>query len=559
MTATSSAEQVVRVALPKQPPIAGTGPVPVILRELLTEARKGSNYWLRLLGAIVLAALFVPLMWHQARASLALSIRLFADAHTVLFVSLWTVGPWLTADAISRERREGTLGFLFGTALTARGIVLGKCCVHMVRLLTLWLAALPVLVVPVLFGGVTGLDLASAFGLELSAIFWAIAAGMMASSIAKSAVAASLLAELISLGLMAVFQVIVTAVVYFQLLPLILGRAFTFSSAGLLGFAFSTGFLDQSGWSRKLRTSGATGDATWLCIVGEILGVSILAFCLLLALAAHHTQRVWQERPASARQLRIQNFWLAPRYWKGWFSRRRARWLDRDPLGWLHQYSTGMRVSHLGWCGLVLLVESAVMLSPRPWEYFDVAQIGTSLLLAGAMTLNAVMILRREQENGMLELLLVTPLPVHRILFRECRAFWRKFFLPVFLLLALAEWMVRFDMAQRTEFDIRVFLLVNFFTVPFIGSYGFAQFGNLAGAVFFTALFSLGLPLVGPSIAAGFMAEVLRVTPWSVLAYAPQVSAAISALFQLAIGLWAAAGLLRLLANRNVVLARSAA
>ena len=111
------------------------------------------------------------------------------------------------------------------------------------------------------------------------------------------------------------------------------------------------------------------------------------------------------------------------------------------------------RVSKLGWCAVVLFVESLVMLSPRPWTYFDRAQIWTSIVLSGHMSLVSVLLFRRERESGLLELVLVTPVSAGQLIFRQCCAFWRRFLLPVgipFFLSAAAQ----VGMAVRAWFGL---------------------------------------------------------------------------------------------------------
>ena len=180
------------------------GAGPIIWRELRAEARNSSNYWLRWIGATVLAAVFGMLLRDRNVVSAVFSIRLFTATHTVLLVAIWMVGPVLTADAISRERREGTLSLLFGANLPPRSIVLGKGFVRMARLATLWLAAFPVLTVALLLGGVTRLDVLSAFVIEFSAGLWALGVGLVVSSFVQNPIAAVLLAE-ISVAALGIF------------------------------------------------------------------------------------------------------------------------------------------------------------------------------------------------------------------------------------------------------------------------------------------------------------------------------------------------------------------
>ena len=104
----------------------------------------------------------------------ALGSRLFAALHSTLFGAIWVLVPLLTADCISRERREGTLGLLFLTPLKGTDIVVAKGLVHGLRAMTLWLAVLPVLTVPFLMGGVSWSEAAMSALMNANAMCWAL-------------------------------------------------------------------------------------------------------------------------------------------------------------------------------------------------------------------------------------------------------------------------------------------------------------------------------------------------------------------------------------------------
>src|SRR5207244_10955209 len=103
-----------------------------------------------------------------------------------------------------RERREGTLGILFLTPLTARAIIVGKGLIHSLRALTMVLAALPVLAIPFLLGGVTWREGLMALLLDLSSVSLALAAGLMASAYCRqwnrALFFAEVLAEIVLFG-----------------------------------------------------------------------------------------------------------------------------------------------------------------------------------------------------------------------------------------------------------------------------------------------------------------------------------------------------------------------
>ena len=64
-------------------------------------------------------------------------------------------GVRYTADALSAERREGTVGLLFLTDLRGYDVVIGKLTITSLNAFFGVLGALPLLAVPVLIGGVS--------------------------------------------------------------------------------------------------------------------------------------------------------------------------------------------------------------------------------------------------------------------------------------------------------------------------------------------------------------------------------------------------------------------
>lgn len=167
--------------------------LPVITRELRAQARQPFTFWLRMLGV---AALLVCGFLFASDTSFMPNRggALFGYMHLTLFGAVWLLVPLGAADCLSRERREGTLGLLFLTPLTARDIVVAKGLTHGVRGLTLVLAVLPVLTIPFLLGGVSWQQaLASAF-VNFSGLCWALAAALIASAYSKNGLRAMALA-----------------------------------------------------------------------------------------------------------------------------------------------------------------------------------------------------------------------------------------------------------------------------------------------------------------------------------------------------------------------------
>ena len=154
--------------------------LPVIERELRASARQGFTYSLRVLGVVALL-MVVAMFGVRGRVGPGSGPELFGVMHTVLFGAIWVLVPLLTADCISRERREGTLPLLFLTPLRPGDIVHAKSLAHGLRAFTLWLAVLPVLAVSLVAGGVGWREIVASALVNFSSICLALGAGLVAS------------------------------------------------------------------------------------------------------------------------------------------------------------------------------------------------------------------------------------------------------------------------------------------------------------------------------------------------------------------------------------------
>ncbi len=131
---------------------------PVAQRELLVASRRPSTRWVRV-GAGV-AALIVLGFGLLIGALSGGNRGAFLFDSLVFLVGLTSAcaGFLLTADSISSERREGTLGFLFLTDLSGFEVLTGKLLACGLNALGALLAALPLMGITLLLGGVTSGD-----------------------------------------------------------------------------------------------------------------------------------------------------------------------------------------------------------------------------------------------------------------------------------------------------------------------------------------------------------------------------------------------------------------
>ena len=103
--------------------------LPIVERELRAAARRPATYWTRLAFAavgvgIVSLALLFAVVAETARSRAGGNLFKFLSLLALGFSGL--AGVFLTADCLSEEKREGTLGLLFLTDLNGYDIVFGK-------------------------------------------------------------------------------------------------------------------------------------------------------------------------------------------------------------------------------------------------------------------------------------------------------------------------------------------------------------------------------------------------------------------------------------------------
>jgi len=130
---------------------------PVIERELRMRARQGATYWARCGVAAMAGIIGIQEMVLASSSSGPTTVGPSTfQAVSWLGFLIACICSLVTADSLSRERREGTLGLLLLTELRTHDVVLGKLCAAG---LTAWYALigfLPALSIVVLAGGISG-------------------------------------------------------------------------------------------------------------------------------------------------------------------------------------------------------------------------------------------------------------------------------------------------------------------------------------------------------------------------------------------------------------------
>ena len=138
--------------------------LPIVARELRVTARRPGMHWFRLaVAALALAAGAMLLLGSSEWGSPEeVGVQVFRAVTIAALCFALLAGPFLTADALSAEARDGTLGLLFLTDLRSYDVVLGKLAAASLNTAAALVATAPLLALPILAGGVTPAEFALA-------------------------------------------------------------------------------------------------------------------------------------------------------------------------------------------------------------------------------------------------------------------------------------------------------------------------------------------------------------------------------------------------------------
>ncbi|MGY8654607.1 MAG: hypothetical protein ACKVJX_13385 [Verrucomicrobiia bacterium] len=448
------------------------------------------NYWLRVLGAAAIIVVAIAVHGDAFQSSARLGPELFGDLNAVLYFGIILGAPLLTADCLSRERREGTLGLLFLTPLTPTGIVAAKSVVHALRALTLTAAALPVICLAFLFGGAGWKEALLALMLNASALMLALGAGLLASSLATQArwanTAAAALSALFMLGGFAVYEILLTTLYTIPFQPSV--------SIHLEG-------LWETYLSMPFVVTGASGR--WANIIGGMDAPRLWAWMLTTLLFTLITAGVLAVVVRSAaRRLRLEvdpeisrfseTAWasvLAVPFMLGEQLRNASRrQLDKNPIGWLHQRTTGARLTKWLWA-LGVACGGSYMYHARIGGVENLA-----LALGAGMAFAAAGSFHRERDLGVMELILVSPLSVGEIIWGRIRGLWLQFLPAVTAVAAVkSTYALRYF---QFDFAILFYLAGLYLAMAPIGLYFSLAASNLVAGWIQAIVLALGAPLL---------------------------------------------------------------
>jgi ABC-type Na+ efflux pump permease subunit len=418
--------------------------LPIAARELRMSSRRWVTYWVRsgaALALVILGTAAFGLMSPDSQENRSRSIFAVLTGTAVLYAFI--AGIRDTADCLSSEKREGTLGLLFLTDLKGYDVVIGKLAAHSLNAFYTVAAVLPMLAIPLLMGGITFAEVERTALVALNTLFFSLTAGICVSSFSRSpqrAAGGTFLLILFISGL----------------IPLCGGLLLLVDSTfpAVPGFMLSSsGYTYYQAWDAPYQLHP---EYFWWSL-GLVHGLA----WLFLALASLVAPRTWQDRPAGVRKLR----WSER--WKSWSHGNpaervafRKRLLDINPFLWL---AARDRLKPLYvWFTLAALTCAWL------WGLYKMQRewLNAGVLFLTAIVLNILMKtwfaaesgrqLAEDRRRGVLELLLSTPLTVRDILRGQSLALQRQFLGPVATVLFVA-FLLMWQGARQDTLDLAEF------------------------------------------------------------------------------------------------------
>ena len=410
--------------------------LPIVERELRIAARRTGTYWNRLIVAVVAVLLGGSIFVVDLGASpQQIGQFIFRGLAGLLLLYCLVQGRRSSADCLSEEKREGTLGLLFLTDLKGHDVVLGKLVATSLGGFYGLMTVFPVLAMTLLLGGISSGEFWRMVLVLVNTFLFSLAVGVMSSALSRDYRRAMAANFFLLLCLAAIPPACASMVAVYtatnRFLPWLLYSCpiYTFI------MAFDTNYL--AGRWDFWWSFGVIHGLTWL----------------LVGLASWVVPHAWQDRPSKAGR----NYWRE--FWQ-WLSfgkkakqaEYRKELLNINAFYWLASRAR-LKTVHV-WVFLACLalwwlvgwiVEGALWLD-------EAVPVMTGLLVNTTLkmwvVIEAGQRLAEDQKAGALELLLSTPLTVNDILRGQWLALRRQFLRPLLTVLAL-EMVLMFLMSRR--------------------------------------------------------------------------------------------------------------
>lgn len=506
--------------------------LPIVARELRVAARRRRLYFARIIVALVAILVGGVILIGQTIApQVPAGQALFWSLSGLAFVYCLFVGRLTTADCISEEKRDGTLGLLFLTDLKGYDVAVGKLAATSLNSFYGLLTVFPVLALALLLGGLTQGELGRMALLLVNTFLFSLTVGLFASSISRDsrmAFGANFVLLLVIAGLPAS----VAGFIYF------------YSSAGLYHQELLLTCPAYAFYLCSAKVFASAPDHYWWTMA-NLQAISWLLFIL----AAIVIPRSWQDAPARRRGARRgwRDFWKSLSYGRAAKQKPfRKRLLDINGYFWLAARAR-LKPVHV-WCFVAAAAgwwlhgwfkeESSIWMDAAVGFVLGVI-LNTTLKIWIAM--EAGQQLSEDKLGGRMELLLTTSLTVKAIFVGQLLALRRQFLGPLILVLVIEIGLMQLTLSRYYSPEVfhvwtwGIIMLVVDVAALILNAMSAALTAKSQHQMVFTTLFRI---LILPWIALGLASLVanLWAVLWSVSGQAYD--------WQLYLGLWVGFGLL---------------
>jgi hypothetical protein len=397
--------------------------LPILARELRVASRRRITYWIRTgaaLAVMIIGTWLFLMMQNEPPQTVAQV--LFGVLTSCATLSAFLSGIRDTADCLSGEKREGTLGLLFLTDLKGYDVVIGKMGANSINAFYGILAVLPIFGVPLLMGGITLGEFGRMALVAVNALFFSLSLGICVSAFSRS-------------GRKSAAMTFLLLLFFSAMLPAVGGYKMYLTSSNLndpMFFWPSAGYTYFLAWETPYKS---LPDDFWWSL-GTVHGLG----WFFLIVASIVAPRSWKDRPPGIKKLRWRERWLL---WShGDSSERlafRNRLLDQNAFFWLAARSRLKPACVWAVLGLLACVWAwgvgkyhQEFLSPGAYLLTGLV---LNLMLKAWVAAEAGRQLAEDRKLGALELLLSTPTTIHDILRGQLLALRRQFLAPLILVL----------------------------------------------------------------------------------------------------------------------------
>ena len=420
--------------------------LPILSRELRVASRRRVTYWIRTGAALAVMIIGTWLfLMMQNEPTQTIAQVLFGVLTSCATLSAFLSGLRDTADCLSSEKREGTLGLLFLTDLRGYDIVIGKMAANSINAFYGILAVLPIFGVPLLMGGITLGEFGRMTLVAINALYFSLSLGMCISAFSRSGRKSATITVLLLLLFSAGF-------------PALGGYKMYLTNSNVFDPVFfwpSAGFTYFRAWDYFYKFG--PDDFWWSLLTVHCFG------WFFLIIASFVAPRSWQDRPAGIKRLRWRERWLM---WSHGDSGERLafrnRLLDQNAFYWLAARSRLKPAAVWAVLGLLACVWAwgvgkyhQEFLNPGAYLLTGLV---LNLMLKAWVAAEAGRQLAEDRKIGALELLLSTPMTVHDILRGQLLALRRQFLGPVVLVLVTIFVFMWATLREPDSEDIRSFV-----------------------------------------------------------------------------------------------------